>query len=468
MLLGYRVSQKSILWPLVAVMLPGWLLLVFLVRRPATDMHTQLALRSRVAQQMLAYDHAETLEIPAQGKTSLPGRRARIETLFQQAEQAGLITDAQRTDEAVVWLRLGDPDKAAASLAGVVQPKTAGPYLAITQKTVQHQSLTDDDKQVLQDLMTRLPDDWWVNTLAQWQGLGRSSPAFASQRQWAWWQLRLADGLLPALGILALLLAIPAIKCLRSPWSIWPYSERVQHLWPVALMLCVLSLRGLFLLLGGSVARIVLPLISWAGQRDVFTVFHIQVCLGFLFNMLVLIGTTYGVKECVASHWGTLGDVLGFERRELLNRKLWCVAFPGAIALTYGLQPLPELLDHWHIGGTSIFDSLSRSPGGLNTLGMLLSVIQAVALAPFFEEVIYRGFLLSALRNCFGPLLALVLSSILFALAHGSSLTGLVTELILGAAYGSIKLHTGRLGVAILLHACVSAIQVAVLLLQGG
>ena len=95
-------------------------------------------------------------------------------------------------------------------------------------------------------------------------------------------------------------------------------------------------------------------------------------------------------------------------------------------------------------------------------------MIQAVALAPFFEEVIYRGFLLSALRNCFGPLLALVLSSILFALAHGSSLTGLVTELIRGAAYGSIKLHTGRLGVAILLHACVSAIQIAVLLLQGG
>ena len=81
MLLGYRIRQQSILWPLVAVMLPGWLLLVSLVRRPNSDLHTQLALHDRVARQMLAYDEAESRD-PA----SLPARRSKkIATRWRNA-----------------------------------------------------------------------------------------------------------------------------------------------------------------------------------------------------------------------------------------------------------------------------------------------------------------------------------------------------------------------------------------------
>lgn len=456
MLLGHRIRQKSILWPLVAVMLPGWLVLVSLVRRPTADLHTQLALRARVEQQMRAYDDQEA----GRGQ-----RSAEIENIYRQAHQAGLVKDPQLVDEAVVRLRLGDSDQASKALAAIEDPKKAGPYLALAQKTALNQPWSMEDRQELLTLLGKFPGDWWLTTLAHSQQM--VLPA-TSQNKWSWWRLHIAELLLPALGILALILALPAFKILRGTWTIWPYSERLQRLWPLALMLCVLSLRGLFMLLGTSVARIVVPLISWAGQRDPMTVFHIQNSLGFVFSMVVLVATTYGVKECVASHWGSLGDVLGFERDEFRNRRFWCVAFPCAVALVGALQPLPMLLDQWHMGGASIYDSLSRSPGGYNGLGTVLSVLQAVLLAPFFEEVIYRGFLLSALRNYFGPFLGILLSSIIFALAHGSSLPGTIAAFVYGAAYASIKLHTGRISVAILVHACVGAIQMTLLLLQGG
>ena len=91
MLLGYRVSQKSVLWPLVAVMLPGWLLLVALVHNPVTDGHAQMALRARVARQMFAHEHASTLA------GSPPGRAA-IDSLYRQVREAGAPKARTRID----------------------------------------------------------------------------------------------------------------------------------------------------------------------------------------------------------------------------------------------------------------------------------------------------------------------------------------------------------------------------------
>ena len=469
MLLGYRVSQKSVLWPLVAVMLPGWLVLVALVRRPASDWHTQRAFHVRVGAQMEAYDHAESLGGSRNGRASLSSRRAKIESLYRQAHEAGIIKGSQNVEEAIVWLRLGETDKARAALGAVETPEVGGPVYPLTRKAVENQPLDEGGSRKLRELLAASPDDWWLQTLARYQHLETTdAPAFQRHERGSWWRLMLAEWLLPVLGGIALLLAMPAVKLLFGTWTIWPYSERVQRLWPVPLTLCVLSLRGLFLMLGNRVAGLVVPLISWAGQRDPLTVFHIEVALGFVCNALVLIATTWGVKECLAWRWGTLGEVLGFGKAEFLERRLWLITFPCAVALLWMLAPLPALLDQWQVGGPAIFESLTRSPGGHNWLGTLLTVVQAVLLAPFFEEVIYRGFLLSSLRTPLGSPAGIILSSLIFALAHGSSLTGTATAFILGAACAAIKLHTGRLSTAIALHACVAVVQTATLLLQGG
>ncbi len=462
MLLGHRVSQKSILWPLVVVMLPGWLVLVSLTRRPAADWHLQMAFRERVAQQMLACDQAEQNGDAA----SLPRRRHEVASLLRQWHEAGLANDAQLVDEAVVWLRFDERDPASQALAAVKEPKKASPYFNAVQKALLHQTLEPQEEQKLDALEKAWPGDWWVATVARLGG--EDTAGNAPSGRLAWWRLRIADSLPDALGLIALLLAFPALKVLNGTWKVWPYCERVQRLWPVPLMLCVLSLRGLFLLLGGTLARMVVPLISTAGQHDFLTVYQLSACLGFAFNMLVVVATTYGVKECVAAGWGTLGDVLGFEPADFADRRLWLAAFPCAVALVFCLEPLPRMLDGWHLGGSSLYDALSRSPGGYGALGTLLSVAQVVVIAPFVEEIIYRGFLLSTLRNALGTVPAVLFSSLIFALAHGSSVTGMVTAFLYGAAYASLKLHTGRLGAAMLMHSSVAAIITALTLLRGG
>ena len=222
MLLGYRIRQKSILWPLVAVMLPGWRVLVSLVRRPSTDMHTQLALRARVEQQVRAFEHAES------GRLS---RRVEIMSIYVQAHQAGLIKEPQLVDEAVVWLQLGDRDQAAKVLAAVEDPKKAGPYLAITKKTVLSQPLSEEERQELLTLIHSHPEDWWLTTLGTLHQMDYSVPASPAQlNRWSWWRLRAADGLPTIFVILALFLALPAFRILGGTWTIWPYSERVQRL----------------------------------------------------------------------------------------------------------------------------------------------------------------------------------------------------------------------------------------------
>lgn len=464
MLLGHRVSQKSILWPLVAVMLPGWLVLVSLVRRPEANWHVQMAFREKVAQLMRAYDYAE--QEPAQAKAL----HAQIDSLFSQWHATGLANDSQRVDETVVRLRLGDHEREADALNEVKNPKSASHYYGLTLKALHDQPMLAEDQEKLEWLKKTWPQDWWVETLSRMltKPAVITTPEEKSLDQRAWWRWRVAEGLVPGLGIVALLLAWPALKLLNGTWTVWPYCERVQRLWPVPLMLCVLSLRGLFLLLGGTMAGMFVPLFSFAGQHDILTVYHIQTCLNFVFNMLVVVASTYGVKECVAANWGSLGDVLGFERADFFDRRLWMVAFPCAVALVFILEPLPQMLDHWHLGGASLYDSLMRSPGGYGPLAALLSVVQAVLIAPVIEEMIYRGFLLSALRNALGTVGGVVLSSAIFALAHGASFTGTVTAFLYGAAYATLKLHTGRLGAAMLMHGCVAAIVTALMLLHGG
>ncbi len=477
MLLGYRIRQKSILWPLVVVMLPGWLVLVALVRRPAADWHVRMAFRERVAQVMRAYDFAEW-DLQTAAPVSTAELRARVEDLYRQWHEAGLRDDSELVDEALVWLRFGEQARAAERLAEVEKPEMAGPFYTLTKKLAQSPPAApgqawkplEADLEEVKKLARSWPGDWYLSPLGQATTDRRPDMAKNEARNgWLLSQrLHVADLLLTGLGILALLLAWPAWRTLGGPWRVWPWCERMQRLWPMALVLCALSLRGLALLLGGTVARMLVPLVSTAGQHDFLVVYTLQTSLNFAFGMAVAVATTYGVKEFIAGGWGTLGEVLGFEWADFKDRRLWLVAFPCAVALMSGLEPLGPWLEAHHLGAGGLYDSLSRSPAGYPLLAAVLSVMQAVLVAPLIEEMIYRGFLLSALRNGLGTVGGVLLSSAIYALAHGASLTGTITAFCYGIGYALLKLHTGRLGAAMVMHGCVALIGVAVVLIRGG
>ena len=84
--------------------------------------------------------------------------------------------------------------------------------------------------------------------------------------------------------------------------------------------------------------------------------------------------------------------------------------------------------------------------------------------APFFEEIFFRGVILRALARLFGnwgrwvgPGLAIVISGVLFGLAHAESLQ-LLGLAVFGVILGMVSYRTGRLGMNMVAHAAFNGI----------
>lgn len=79
-------------------------------------------------------------------------------------------------------------------------------------------------------------------------------------------------------------------------------------------------------------------------------------------------------------------------------------------------------------------------------LGLLV-----VFVGPFFEEIVFRGWLFGGLRRSWGDTPALLLSSLLFALIHGDA-PGLIPLFCLGMIFGWVYRRSGSLWASIIVH----------------
>jgi len=106
------------------------------------------------------------------------------------------------------------------------------------------------------------------------------------------------------------------------------------------------------------------------------------------------------------------------------------------------------------------FDAPSqRLTGGSHGAAYAVIVVCTVIGAPFFEELFFRGVLLRSLARLFGnvggwvgPALAVVVSGVLFGLAHAESLQ-LLGLALFGVILGLVSWRTGRLGMNMVAHA---------------
>lgn len=94
-------------------------------------------------------------------------------------------------------------------------------------------------------------------------------------------------------------------------------------------------------------------------------------------------------------------------------------------------------------------------------------IFEAVILAPLVEELFFRGFLLTFLKNYTSTWLALVLSAGIFAFAH-LNLAAALPLWFLGIALGLAYEHTGSLLLPIGIHACWNLVTALSLLLDKG
>lgn len=92
--------------------------------------------------------------------------------------------------------------------------------------------------------------------------------------------------------------------------------------------------------------------------------------------------------------------------------------------------------------------------------------ISTVFLAPFTEELFFRGFLFKGLREKYGWVNALMFSSIIFALFHGQLAT-LLPTFLLGALFAYMFQKTGSVLPGMLLHFSINAFSTTIFLIAA-
>lgn len=157
----------------------------------------------------------------------------------------------------------------------------------------------------------------------------------------------------------------------------------------------------------------------------------------------------------------------------------WGEAFKRAfIALGFALG-IQNLLDYVPIPKPQ--QATAEMAAGLDGTGMVGFIFLAAVMAPFFEEVIFRGFVFNAFRNVFSEgriykligenkriadYSAIVLSSLLFAAAHMDA-TAFLHLFAIGVVLAELYRRSGSLVCPMILHAANNLIATVLIATHG-
>lgn len=140
----------------------------------------------------------------------------------------------------------------------------------------------------------------------------------------------------------------------------------------------------------------------------------------------------------------------------------WLTAAGLGLALAVAIAPVEILL--YRLADIDLFTDGRWILEGLRTPHAWAVVVAAVVLAPLWEEVCFRGFLLSALaktRLGFWPA-ALISSGLWTGLHAGYAWPGLASVFLAGIGLSWIMLRTGSLRAVVVAHAALNAVSLTV------
>jgi CAAX protease family protein len=133
----------------------------------------------------------------------------------------------------------------------------------------------------------------------------------------------------------------------------------------------------------------------------------------------------------------------GVPARELL------VMVAGILALSQALESLVLLLD---VGTGPALEWMTRTVASTTPLGLALAIIVVGLLAPVGEELFFRGYMLTRLRQAWSPGPAILVSAIAFGIIHGEWVHGLLAAGI-GVYLGLVTERAGSVVPAMVCHA---------------
>lgn len=141
-----------------------------------------------------------------------------------------------------------------------------------------------------------------------------------------------------------------------------------------------------------------------------------------------------------------------------LSGGLWGAAVAGFVLLSFGLSLLLAPIGLQDNGETALFDAMK---------GNVVCLFLLTVAGPLFEELVFREGILRHLTAAkVSPLIAALVSAMLFALVHGNWLQA-VPAVALGFVLGLCYLRTGDIRLCGLLHIINNSMAVAFLCYPG-
>jgi len=217
-------------------------------------------------------------------------------------------------------------------------------------------------------------------------------------------------------------------------------------------------------ILNGFVADMISGWTDAVGKTAMY-IMHVALAVLLIYCVPILI-TSITFKS-FSFYKGKLRELYKKPRR--LSRTLG--NFPALYGLGYGtafLTLVASLLLLKVSGGHSIIEDLFK-PTVLESSSDITSVVAmvfvVVVIAPIFEEFWVRGIIFDALKP-YGCGMAIIISSVLFGLMHGS-LYMLFYTTVIGFALGYIRYATDSVFVTTLLHTAINAVAAGLLLISS-
>jgi len=136
---------------------------------------------------------------------------------------------------------------------------------------------------------------------------------------------------------------------------------------------------------------------------------------------------------------------------------LGLLTFMAALPVVYGIAYVESLI-FGELPAQSMVEKIAEGGPGVREL-----VFLAVAVAPFLEEVIFRGLFFCGLRRTRSPRVALYFSACLFGLVHAEPPVAILPMVALGLFLGWLMERTGSLLACFVAHAAFNLLSVSVL-----
>jgi len=228
----------------------------------------------------------------------------------------------------------------------------------------------------------------------------------------------------------------------------------------------VMSVYFICRILGGMITGLLVGLSGDNGRTAVY-IMSMSVTVIMVY-IVPLLATAIVFKSF--RHYGEAGGLRAlYKKPRRLARALG--TFPAMYGLGYGIALLTLLISYLIsrvTGGQTFIEDLFRPTAAdpsTSVANAVVMVFLLVIVAPVLEEIWVRGIMYDALKP-YGCGIAIVISSILFGLMHGS-MHMLFYTTALGFALGYIRYATDSLFVVTILHAIINAVAAGLLLISA-